>query len=78
MNENSTSTHSGSKAISSKTNGKWQSPIDYDAFMERAERIFTRVNRRAQSVAKEYPVQVAAGALAVGFLLGATLLRRRA
>ena len=76
MNENSTSTHSGSNAISSQTNGKWQSPVDYDKFMESAERIFTRVNRRAQSVAREYPVQVAAGALAVGVLLGATLFRR--
>ncbi len=76
MSEHSTSHHSG--AVSSKSNGQWQSPMDYDKFMETAERVLTRANRKAQVIARQYPVQVAAGAAAIGFLLGAALFRRRA
>jgi hypothetical protein len=77
MNEQSIS-DMDTKAVSAQGNGQWHSPVDYDKVVEAAERIFNRTSRRAQVFARQYPVQVAAGALAVGIVLGATLFRRRA
>jgi hypothetical protein len=54
------------------------SKVAYDKFIDMAGDAVTKANRRAEVFTRQYPVQVAAGALAVGFLLGVTLFRRKA
>lgn len=49
----------------------------YDAIVDVSADTLTRVNKKASTVIKQYPVQAAAGALAVGFLIGAMIARRK-
>jgi len=93
MKEERTVTQSGSVANPMKSgNGKWQTPgtseiqdqimetakTAYEKIVDLTGATFSTVNKRGSALAKQYPVEVAAGALAVGFLLGAALFRRRA
>lgn len=85
-------TNATADTSSARTNGKWVSPgkssvlqdqlIDaaktfYKNFLEGASETMTKANKQTVSWVKEYPLQAAAGAAAVGFLLGAAIFRRR-
>ena len=49
----------------------------YDAIVDVSADTFNRVNRRANTIIRQYPVQAAASALAVGFLFGMMVSRRK-
>lgn len=49
----------------------------YDAIVDVSAETLTRANKRASRMIRQYPVQAAAGALAVGFLFGAMIARRK-
>lgn len=49
----------------------------YERALKSGSDLVTKANRRAGEVVREYPVQTAVGGLIIGFLLGATMFRRR-
>lgn len=49
----------------------------YDALIDVSSDALATANRRASKVIREYPVQATAGALAIGFLFGAWVSRRK-
>ncbi len=69
-----------------KTNGKWVSKdvpasvssslSSYSTMFSGALKSVTSASTRAAGVLRVYPVQAALGALALGFVLGATIRRR--
>lgn len=62
----------------SETAGQWMSKENYDALLNRGSDLLNRANSASTGFVRSYPVQVAAGGLVVGFLLGAMLARRKA
>jgi hypothetical protein len=48
----------------------------YERIADNASRTLATMNNRSMQVVRKYPVQVAIGALAIGFLAGAALFRR--
>ena len=48
----------------------------YDSIVENASGLFSKVSSNTSGLVRQYPVQTAVGALAVGFLLGAAISRR--
>lgn len=49
----------------------------YENAVKSGSDLISRANKRASEVVKEYPVQATVGGLVIGFLLGASLFRRR-
>ncbi len=49
----------------------------YENAVKSGSDMITKANKRAGEVVREYPVQATVGGLIVGFLLGASLFRRR-
>lgn len=49
----------------------------YDRAIKQGSDILTKANKRAGEVVRDYPVQATVGGLVIGFLLGASLFRRR-
>lgn len=49
----------------------------YERALKSGGDLVSRANRRAGEVVREYPVQATIGGLVLGFLIGATMFRRR-
>lgn len=49
----------------------------YDRAVKSGSDLISKANRKAGAVVREYPMQTAIGGLVLGFLLGASLFRRR-
>jgi hypothetical protein len=76
---------------SKDSNVKWKAPTaleisekaaetaraGYEALVDIGKDVLSAANRRAIVLIRQYPVEAAAGSLAIGFLLGASIFRRK-